>query len=106
MWLWDLKAAFDVPPPFPENSPGKYLPKLEAAGLVMEAVEEWEGPMAFVDVGAIVYYLKAVPWDVPGFTVKTHLKYLLALQERLESVEELSFHTAKFLLEARKPVSG
>ena len=106
MWLWDLQAAFDVAPPFPENSPGKYVPKLEAAGLVMEAVEEWEGRMAFLDVGAIVYYLKAVPWDVPGFTVKTHLEYLLALQERLELGEELSFHTARFLLEARKPESG
>ena len=103
MWLWDLLAAFDVTPPVPVNSPEKYVPKLEAAGLVMEAVEEWEGRMAFLDVGAIVYYLKAVPWDVPGFTVRTHLKYLLALQERLESGEELSFHTARFLLEARKP---
>lgn len=106
MSLWDLQAAFDVSPPFPENSPAKYVPKLEAAGLVMEAVEEWEGRMAFLDVGAIVYYLKAVPWDVPGFTVKTHLRYLLALQERLEAGEELSFHTARFLLEARKPESG
>ena len=106
MWLWELQAAFDVSPPFPENAPAKYVPKLEAAGLVMEAVEEWEGRMAFLDVGAIVYYLKAVPWDVPGFTVKTHLRYLLALQERLESGEELSFHTARFLLEARKPADG
>ena len=105
-WLWDLQAAFDVAPPFPENSPGKYVPKLEAAGLVMEAVEEWEGHMAFLDVGAIVYYLNAVPWDVPGFTVKTHLRYLLALQDRLEAGEELSFHTARFLLEARKPPGG
>ena len=40
------------------------------------------------------------------FTVKTHLRYLLALQERLESGEELSFHTARFLIEARKPRVG
>ena len=106
MWLWDLHAAFEVTPPFPENSPEKYLPKLEAAGLVMEAVEEWEGRMAFDDVGAIVYYLKAIPWEVPGFTVKTHLRYLLALQERLDPGEDLGFHAARFLLEASKPVSG
>ena len=106
MWLWDLLAAFDVAPPFPENAPAKYVPELEAAGLFVETVEEWEGRMAFLDVGAIVYYLKSVPWDVPEFTVKTHLKYLLALQERLESGEELSFHTARFLLEARKPAIG
>ena len=106
MWLWDLKAAFDATPTFPDNRPAKYVPKLKAAGLVMEAVEEWQGRMVFADVGAIVYYLKAIPWEVPGFTAKTHLKYLFALQDRLDSGEELGFHAARFLLEASKPVSG
>lgn len=106
MWMWDLQAAFDVAPPFPENAPAKYVPKLEAAGLVMTAVEEWEGRMVFADVGAIVYYLKAIPWEVPGFTVETHLRYLLALQERLESGDELGFHAARFLIEASRPVNG
>ena len=62
MWLWDLQAAFDAPPSLPHNSPAKYVPNLEAAGLVMEPVEEWEWRMVFADVGAIVYYLKAIPW--------------------------------------------
>ena len=56
----------------------------------------------FTDVGAIVYYLKAIPWVVPGFTVKSHLRYLLVLQERLEAGEELGFYAAKFLIEASK----
>ena len=106
MWLWDLQAAFDATPSFPDNSPAKYVPMLEAAGLTMTAVEEWEGRMVFADVGAIVYYLKAIPWEVPEFTVKTHLRYLFAPQERLEAGEELSFHTARFLLEATKPEGG
>ena len=59
--------------------------------------------MFFTDVGAIVYYLKAIPWVVPEFTVETHLRYLLSLQERLEAGEELGFHAAKYLIEARKP---
>ena len=106
MWLWDLQAAFDAPPSLPHNSPAKYVPNLEAAGLTMTAVKEWEGRLVFADVGAIVYYLKAIPWEVPGFTVKTHIRYLLALQERLDSGEDLGFHAARFLLEARKPLGG
>ena len=43
MWLWDLQAAFDATPSFPDNSPAKYVPKLEAAGLTMATVEEWRG---------------------------------------------------------------
>ncbi len=102
MWLWDLQAAFDAAPEFPDATPEKYVPMLEEAGLTIVTVEEWEGRMVFEDVGAIVYYLKAIPWEVPGFTVKTHLRYLLALQERVDRGEELGFHTARYLIEARK----
>lgn len=103
MWAWDLLAAFDVKPQWPDATPAQYVPRLEAAGLTIATIEGWEGNLAFTDVGAIVYYLKAVPWDVPGFTVTTHLPYLLALQERLETGEELKFYAAKYLIEARKP---
>ena len=102
MWLWDLQAAFDATPEFPDATPEKYVPLLREAGLTIANVEEWEGRMVFEDVGAIVYYLKAIPWEVPGFTVKSHLRYLLALQERLEAGEELGFFAARYLIEARK----
>ena len=84
MSSWDLLAAFDAAPSFPDNSPSKYVPLMEAAGLIIEAIEEWEGRLVFADVGAIVYHLRAIPWEVPEFTVRTHLEYLLTLQERLE----------------------
>ena len=102
MWAWDLMAAFDAAPQWPDASPAKYAPMLEAAGLKIVTVEEWEGRLVFADVGAVVYYLKAIPWEVPGFTVKSHLRYLLALQERLEAGEELGFYAAKYLIEASK----
>ncbi len=102
MWLWDLQAAFDATPEFPDATAETYVPLLEAAGLSIVTVEEWEGRMVFEDVGAIVYYLKAIPWEVPGFTVKSHLRYLLALQERVEEGEELGFFAARYLIEARK----
>lgn len=102
MSLWDLQAAFDAAPEFPDATPEKYVPMLKEAGLTIVSLEEWEGRMVFEDVGAIVYYLKAIPWEVPGFTVKTHLRYLLALQERVDRGEVLGFHTARYLIEARK----
>ena len=106
MSAWDLQAAFDATPQWPDASPERYVPLLEAAGLTIATVQEWEGRVVFDDVGAIVYYLKAVPWLVPGFTVRTHLRYLLALQERAEAGEALSFHAAKYLIEARKDYSS
>ena len=102
-WMWDLQAAFDSAPQFPDVIAARYVPLLEDAGLEIVDVQEWEDRVSFADVGAIVYYLKAIPWEVPGFTVKTHQRYLYVLQERLDAGEELDFFAGKFLIEARKP---
>ena len=53
-------------------------------------------------MGAIVHYLKAVPWLVPGFSVATHVEYLLNLQRRHDRGEALAFVAKKYLIEARK----
>jgi len=99
----DLLAAFDAKPQWPEATPAKYLPRLKTAGLEIVDQQDWAGKLSFSDVGTIVYYLKAVPWLVPGFSVESHLKYLLALQDQLENNKPLIFSTRKYLMEARKP---
>src|SRR5579871_953172 len=83
LWGEDLIAAFDATPQWPEAGLEKYVPLLEAAGMIIVATQEWSGQFSFTDVGAIVYSLKAAPWTVPGFSVATHAKYLFALQKRL-----------------------
>ena len=102
MSAWDLQAVFDSKPQWPDSTPAKYLPLLEAAGLTIVDAQNWEGSLSFTDVGAIVYYLKAVPWLVPNFTVEAHLQRLFALQDRLESGDGLNFYAAKYLIEATK----
>ncbi len=102
LWAHDLLAAFDAKPQWPEATPEKYVPRLKAAGLTIVNTQEWSGRLRFTDVGAIVYYLKAVPWLVPGFSVETHRAHLFALQSRLESGEDLTFVARKYLIEASK----
>lgn len=102
LWAHDLLAAFGATPQWPDASPERYLPWLQAAGLTIVAAEDWSGELAFSDVGAIVYYLKAVPWLVPGFAVKTHLPALEKLQARLEETDRLRFAAKKYMIEARK----
>lgn len=106
MWAADLLAAFGAKPQWPNATPEQYLPRLLAAGLEIVDQQNWSGELAFTDVGAIVYYLKAVPWLVPGFSVETHLKYLLKLQEQLEKLGKLVFSARKYLIETRKPNDG
>jgi len=101
LWADDLLAAFDATPQWPTSTPDKYAPELEAAGLTVLDMREWAGQLAFTDVGAIVYYLKAVPWLVPGFSVETHLSYLLKLHDKQEKGQALAFAARKYLIEAR-----
>ena len=103
LWAQDLHAAFDTTPQWPDATLELYLPKLEAAGLRIETAEDWLGRLVFLDVGAVVYYLRAVPWLVVGFSVESHTEYLLRLQGRLEREGELVFEARKMLIEARKP---
>jgi len=102
LWAQDLLAAFGAKPAWPHETPAYHTPRLEAAGLMIVTAQEWSGQLTFADVGAIVYYLKAVPWLVPGFSVETHLDHLLELQERLEAGQSLTFEARKYLLEAHK----
>jgi len=102
MWAHDLLAVFGATSPYPDDTPEKVVPRLTAAGLTIADAREWCGSLTFTDVGAIVYYLRAVPWLVPGFSVATHLEPLLALQLRLERGESLCFAAIKFVVEALK----
>ncbi len=102
LWTQDLLAEFGASPQWPDSTPEYYAPRLKAAGLTIEKAEEWEGRLIFLDVGAVVYYLKAIPWLVPGFSVETHADNLIELQERLKREGELVFSARKYLIEARK----
>ena len=102
LWAADLLAAFHAQPAWPDSTLQKYVPQLESAGLTITAARDWSGRLSFTDVGAIVYYLRAVPWLVPGFSVETHSKCLLALQAQLDSGADLTFTARKYLVEAHK----
>ena len=80
----------------------KYLLRLRAAGLKIVQAKDWSGTQRFADVGAIVYYLKAVPWMVTDFSVEHCWDALLSLQRRVERGEELIFSSKRYYIEARK----
>lgn len=101
LWAQDLLAVFGASPQWPQATPERYVPMLKAAGLTIVTVEDFRGKLRFTDVGAIVYYLKAIPWSVPNFTVTTHKEALFGLQKRIDSGEELAFEARTYLIEAR-----
>ena len=54
-------------------------------GLEIARMDSHEYPVRFLDVGALVYYLKAVPWEVPGFSIDAHSQTLIKLHREAEA---------------------
>jgi hypothetical protein len=59
--------------------------------------------MEFNDIGAVIYFLRKVIWIVPGFSVEKYIDELRALHDRIEREGPFVAHSARFLIEARKP---
>jgi SAM-dependent methyltransferase len=100
--MWDLKKVFKAPIKWPSITLRNTIRNLKKAGFKIDIAEQWEGKYTFQEVGALVYYLKAIPWVVEGFSVDTHLDYLKKLQERLEKKGKLTFSNRLFLVLAEK----
>jgi hypothetical protein len=100
--LSDLMAHFGVEPKWPKNVLGEVSVQFAAAGLDVELAQEWSGTATFADVGAVIYFLRAVPWLVDDFSVDRHLPQLATLQDRLGRLGKLEFTTSYFLLLAKR----
>ncbi|MEV6979289.1 class I SAM-dependent methyltransferase [Kitasatospora sp. NPDC093806] len=74
-----------------------------AAGLEVVDLRSERLRMEFRDVGAVVYFLRKVVWMVPGFTVDAHRDRLRELDARIRAEGPFVAHSARFLIEARKP---
>ncbi|WP_433360907.1 methyltransferase domain-containing protein [Actinoplanes sp. CA-142083] len=71
--------------------------ELTAAGLtVVDVREEWPA-FTFHDIGALVYQLRAVPWQIRDFTVDRYEQPL----RQIWAAGELSVRAHRFLIQAR-----
>ncbi|MFF1906949.1 class I SAM-dependent methyltransferase [Kitasatospora sp. NPDC058218] len=74
-----------------------------AAGLEVVDLRSERLRMEFFDIGAVVYFLRKVIWMVPGFTVDAYRDRLCELDARIRAEGPFVAHSARFLIEARKP---
>lgn len=79
--------------------------QLQSAGFEQISGREQIHPTLFRDIGAVVYYLRTVPWQVPGFTVSKRLASLREIHRQIETSGPLKITAHHFLVEAVKPRS-
>ena len=56
----------------------------------------------FYDTGAIVYYLKAIPWEVPDFSIDKYFDKLVAIHDLIQREGYLDVPFHMFFIRARK----
>jgi len=100
--LQDLIKEFGVDTQGKEWNANTEKRQLEKVGFKVEIAKDWKGKVEFTDVGAIVYFLKAIPWIVNDFSVDKYLPILERLQRKINSGERLIFIETRWLIKARK----
>jgi SAM-dependent methyltransferase len=59
-------------------------------------------PQRFYDVGAVVYQLKAIPWQIPDFSVERYFDRLKAIHEKIQRDGFVDVLEHRFLIIAGK----
>jgi hypothetical protein len=79
------------------------MEELKAAGLqVVDGLEAFP-PTRFYDIGALIFYLKAVPWQIEDFSVETHRVQLYDIHLLIEQQGWLEVGGHRFLIRAESP---
>jgi SAM-dependent methyltransferase len=74
-----------------------------AAGLEVVDTRMERLRQEYLDIGAVVYFLRKVIWTVPDFTVRRYRERLRKLHQRIEADGSFVAHSSRVLVEVRKP---
>lgn len=101
--LAELNAELGAPPPYPKRwTADVAVAALRDAGLEVTDVREEHPPLVFHDVGAIVYQLRAVPWQVHGFTPQRYDRALRRLDAMIRADGQFTARAHRFLVQAHR----
>ena len=77
--------------------------ELQSAGFTLLEKEEYFPITRFFDIGAIVYYLFAAPWEIPDFTVEKYVKQLKDIHSHILDFGYLEVKNHRFFIKTIKP---
>ena len=89
-------------PEEPDSWTGLAERQVTEAGLVIEEAAKADERIYFDDIAAVVYYLKAVSWSIPGYSLDKHRDRLRALHQDASAWPVMT-RGHRFLLVASKP---
>jgi len=95
----DINMAFETKmPDYVEWCLIKNIEMFKNAGMEIVEYDEKIGKMKFNDIGAIVYYLKCIPWQVKDFSIDRYYKKLEIMNEIIEKNGFIDFVLHRFYM--------
>jgi hypothetical protein len=89
--------------PGDNRDPDVETDRAKVAGLEIVQCRNERLQLEFLDVGAMVFFLRKVIWTVPGFTLQRYRDRLRDLHQQIERDGVFRSTTSRTLFEARKP---
>ncbi len=87
---------------FPEQDLSHCTNRLKKAGFNIVVAEEACPPVRFIDLGAVVFYAKAMAWEYPNFSVDACFDNLACLQGELEARGCIESREHRFVMISEK----
>ncbi len=75
---------------------------LKSYDFQLKELKEDKVKTRFYDIGAIVYYLKAIPWQIPDFSVDKYYKRLFDIHELIRKQGYIDLICHRFFIVAQK----
>jgi hypothetical protein len=99
-----INDALGVPPASPPDAHTLHsaVAALEDAGLVIDQAQEDYPVTRYFDVGAVVFQLRSVPWQVPGFEAGMFEEPLRGLDAHIRRTGSFDAKNHRFLVRAHK----
>lgn len=90
---------------FIDNDLHTVMSSLSAVGFDLLDFNEEHPPTKFTDIGAVIVFLRAIPWQIPGFSIDAYMDKLFELHQKIQGDGELIVSSHRYFVEARKPDS-
>ncbi len=100
----ELHTMLDAPPyQYANWTLPRAVSELQLAGFQILDQREAFLLSHFNDIGALVYYLKCISWQIPDFSVEKYFDKLLELHQQIQEKGALDTHFHQFFIVAQKP---
>ena len=95
--------------PLPEDDDPNWSLNFMVAGLKEHGFEiikarECKVPSRVYDIGAFIYYLKAISWQIPGFSVEKYNLELRKLHQTMLDKDYFEYTSERYLVVAKKNI--